>query len=80
MLQVRVQVYDDGQEVADYEFDGDLSNMTGFFNPSRLRKSSYDDIPIGPGAPPFAGDDFSFDGSVELNIRCMNKISIIDFL
>lgn len=57
--QVRIELYDDGDEVAEFEFDGSLQNLTSFFNPRNLRRSSYDDIPDGLA---FTGDSFSFDG------------------
>ena len=60
-FQVKIEIFDDGDEVAEFEFDADLRNATSFFSPLNLRRSSYDDIPIGT---PFNGDGFSFDGLV----------------
>ncbi|KAL4228615.1 hypothetical protein ACF0H5_011665 [Mactra antiquata] len=57
---VRVELYDDGDEVAEFEFEGSMQNMTGFFNPANLRKTNYVDVPT--NGQPFVGDDFSFDG------------------
>lgn len=57
---VRIELYDDGDEVAEFEFEGVMQNLTSFFNPRNLRKSSYIDIPV--DGTPFPGDDFSFDG------------------
>ncbi|XP_052805849.1 uncharacterized protein LOC128235149 [Mya arenaria] len=59
---VRVELYDDGQEVAEFEFEGTGQNLTGFFGQQTLRRSTYDDIPDGLSGRPFPGDDFSFDG------------------
>ena len=58
-FQVKIEIFDDGDEVAEFEFDADLKNATAFFSPMNLKRSSYDDIPIGL---PFTGDGFSFDG------------------
>ncbi|XP_045208244.2 uncharacterized protein LOC123560059 [Mercenaria mercenaria] len=57
---VRLELYDDGDEVAEFEFVGVMQNMTSFFNPRNLRKTTYIDIPV--DGSPFTGDDFSFDG------------------
>ncbi|XP_060591427.1 uncharacterized protein LOC132746331 [Ruditapes philippinarum] len=57
---VRIELYDDGDEVAEFEFEGLMQNMTSFFNPRNLRKTTYVDIPV--DGSPFPGDDFSFDG------------------
>ena len=59
-FQVRIELFDDGDEVAEFEFEGVMQNLTSFFNPRNLRKSSYFDIPV--DGTPFPGDDFSFDG------------------
>ena len=61
LFQVKIELFDDGDEVAEFEFDADLLNQTAFFSPLHLKRSSYDDIPIGI---PFNGDGFSFDGYV----------------
>ena len=61
IFQVKIELFDDGDEVAEFEFDADLLNQTAFFSPLHLKRSSYDDIPIGI---PFNGDGFSFDGYV----------------
>lgn len=58
---MRVELYDDGDEVAEFVFEGGISqNLTSFFNPRNLRQSTYIDIPV--DGTPFPGDDFSFDG------------------
>ncbi|XP_052254407.1 uncharacterized protein LOC127860393 [Dreissena polymorpha] len=59
---VKVELYDDGDEVAEFEFEGTLQNLTSFFSHANLRRSSYGDIPDGLSGRPFPGDDFSFDG------------------
>ena len=61
-FQVKIELFDDGDEVAEFEFDANLLNQTEFFSPLNLKRSSYDDIPIGI---PFNGDGFSFDGYVD---------------
>ncbi|KAH3705099.1 hypothetical protein DPMN_080164 [Dreissena polymorpha] len=66
LSQVKVELYDDGDEVAEFEFEGTLQNLTSFFSPANLRRSSYGDIPDGLSGRPFPGDDFSFDGFVVL--------------
>ncbi|KAH3705101.1 uncharacterized protein LOC127860533 [Dreissena polymorpha] len=59
---VKVELYDDGDEVAEFEFEGTMQNLTSFFSPANLRRSSYGDIPDGLSGTRFPGDDFSFDG------------------
>jgi len=62
VLQVRIELFDDGDEVAEFEFDGNLQNLTSFFNPRNLRRTTYDDIPDSLSGRAFNGDAFSFDG------------------
>lgn len=57
---VRIELYDDGDEVAEFEFEGTMQNLTSFFSPRNLRSTNYIDIPT--DGSPFPGDDFSFDG------------------
>ncbi|KAL4228616.1 hypothetical protein ACF0H5_011666 [Mactra antiquata] len=55
---VRVQLFDAGYEVVNFEFDSKMENMTSFFQVTNLKETNYVDI-LGSTAQ---GDDFSIDG------------------
>ena len=74
---MKVELFDDGDEVAEFEFDADMKNATSFFSPFNLKRSSYDDIQIGV---PFPGDGFSFDGYKQLHLLAKFSVAVLNIL